>query len=205
MRCSKLLNVHTVQEAAEMFANASTDSQSPEQLCLLSFLSTSAYHNGRVCSAYSTHTHKHANSPPTHQPPQLPSVVYTFLQRRNHQTKWRNGRNLWRSSPLLQLHWILDTYPHTIKSKSTSYGCKWRIHPNTHFHTHKSATCVCSGWMPKWASMLRQDRSPTGSLSIYVQVSVSFLDWKNISCAYKALNCPVTPVWLDFKLYSLLL
>lgn len=75
----------------------------------------------------------------------------------------------------------------------------------TQIHTHKSATCVCSGWMPKWASMLRQDRSPTGSLSIYVQVSVSFLDWKNISCSYKALNCPVTPAWLDFKLYSLLL
>lgn len=30
-----------------MFANASTDSKSPEQLCLLSFLSTSAHHSRR--------------------------------------------------------------------------------------------------------------------------------------------------------------
>lgn len=42
------VNVHTVQKAAEMFANASTDSKSPEQLCFLTSLSISALHGSWV-------------------------------------------------------------------------------------------------------------------------------------------------------------
>lgn len=62
------------QEAVDMFVNASTESESPEQLCLLSFLSASAY----VCSA-----HRHALFPYIKFPEQVQTVVSALSKRKS--------------------------------------------------------------------------------------------------------------------------
>lgn len=176
---SKLSNVHTVQEAAEMFANASTDSKSPEQLCLLSFLSTSAHHSRRDPHG-DTYYYPNISAPRVTM--QVPTMVYK--KKKNCKTVKQNGsppfcRGLWTfTEKTTTLHWnqntstqikIQLTFKNTFKSTLT------------HVHTPICHMCVCSGGMPKWESMLRQDQSPSGSVSITCEC-MSFLDRKNIKC-----------------------
>lgn len=134
----QLSNVHTVQEAAEVFASVSTDSRSPEQLCLLSSLSTSAHHSGRACPAHNTTTH---TTPPNLQ---LPEHLFKFWlcfmteEKKNLcTTVKRNG------SPLLcephqksfllrhctEIHTHTHAHTHGIKSKSTLHGCHFENTP----------------------------------------------------------------------------
>lgn len=50
---------------------------------------------------------------------------------------------------------------------------------HTYAHTHTDLSHVCSGQMPKWESMHRQDQSPSGSVSIYVCAWVIFRQEKH--------------------------
>lgn len=75
----------------------------------------------------------------------------------HHMQRFKNiTKHFW-----VSLHRNPHTHTHVIKS--TLQGCSSKTLSN-----HKSATCVCSGWRPKWESMLRQDQSASGSVSIYV-------------------------------------
>lgn len=162
MKCNKLSNVHTVQEAAEMFANASTDSKSPEQLCLLSFLSTSAYHSGHACPP---HTLRHTLLP------QHFSKVYKTVKQH-------------RSPPHAEVQEHHQTFLSVTAPKST------HTHPCNQIHftglqfknTFKSQIChMCVFWMEAKVRKHAQTGPKRLGLCEYLCEYVSFLGRKNIN------------------------
>lgn len=81
--------MHTVQEATKMFANESTGSKSPEQLCL-PFFSISAHRSGRVHRTCN-HADIHSPSAPSEDLSKL-QLVETFfpLKKQKNLTKYGN-------------------------------------------------------------------------------------------------------------------
>lgn len=102
--------------------------KSPEQLCLLSFLGTSAHHGGRVCPAHTLPLPQHFSTRVTSS-----NYALHFLEKK----KKVKQRDLHRS---LQKIFLCAS-----AQKSTHTCNQIQIHTSTHTHTNLSKVCFVDG------------------------------------------------------------
>lgn len=135
MRCSKLSNVHTVQEAAEMFASASTQTPGPLNSCV-SCLSSAPLHITADVHVPRTHSDAHFSHNISAFSSSNPMVCDFFpKEKKAYKTVKQNG------PPLLA-----EVQEHHQKTFLSVTAPKYtHTHPcnQIHTYTHTSATCVC--------------------------------------------------------------